>query len=86
MRESFSIDELVSALYGADEGGDGWHTVRELGELWGMSTDKTREILRRAQRAGYAVEVRHVRRRSIDGRSVPVPAYRITRERDDGKQ
>jgi len=84
MPGSFSVDELIKALYGdvGEENEGEFFTAYELAQRWGVGVDRARWILRKAKEGGWTVTVRRVLRESLDGRMLPVPAYRVTREED----
>lgn len=80
MSAQITHDEWLAALEAAqaqrpqdDEG----MTTQEIGEVFGCSEKKVRELLRKIQQAGrLAVGRRFIMR--IDGKSTPISVYRIT--------
>ena len=79
----FTLEELIGDIWGQNGEIDGYFTTRELSEQWGISRDRVREILYQAQKAGYVVSRRYVKRRAIDGKLISSPAYRISKKQHD---
>ena len=79
----FTIEELIKDIWGQDGKVDGFFTTRELSEQWKVSRDMVREILYRARKAGYTISVAKVKKQSLDGRIISVPAYKISKKSDE---
>lgn len=78
-RLSISETEILDALreaFSTEDDPDGAHTTEELAAATGISRARIKVALRDLIRAGKAETVR-VRRTSIDGRTMPVPGYRV---------
>lgn len=80
MSTQITHDEWIAALEAAQSerpADDEGMTTQEIAEVFGVSTKKCRELLKKIQREGrIQVGRRHIAR--IDGTMTPVAVYRIT--------